>query len=73
LLIAFPRSKTGCAPMDLHKNASQLGQVDLFHGEDHTMTNYIKNYIKNHSKLGKERDTPRARRSQRLRTFVPLV
>jgi DNA-directed RNA polymerase subunit L len=43
--------------MDLHKNASQLGQVDLFHGEDHTMTNYIKNYIKNHSKIAARRPT----------------
>jgi len=44
------RSKTGCAPKDLHKIASELGQVDLFQRQDHTPINYIKNYIKNHSK-----------------------
>jgi hypothetical protein len=62
--------------MDLHKNASQLGQVDLFHGEDHTMTNYIKNYIKNHSKIAAaphpKRLTQRPRRSPRF-LKVPAI
>jgi hypothetical protein len=44
------RGKTGCAPKELPPERLELGQVDLFHWEDHTTINYIKNYIKNHSK-----------------------